>query len=174
MLDASLDFEPLLRETFSTVQIWKRLVYNLEQAPVISRSGGFFLRRLSAADRPSLENLSPPNRWIWNTWQDAAALAASGFAWGAFRGDRLASLACSFFVGDDYEDIGVVTENEFRAQGLSTACTAQLCLDIQARSRTPCWTTSTTNRASQRVAEKTGFTIAREDFLFVINTEIPD
>jgi hypothetical protein len=41
----------------------------------------------------------------------------SGYAWGAFVHAQLAAVACSFFVGSLYEEVGVVTEAAHRGQG---------------------------------------------------------
>jgi predicted GNAT family acetyltransferase len=101
-------------------------------------------------------------------------LAASGFAWGAFVAGQLAAVACPFFVGERYEDIGVVTEPKFRGLGLSTACAHALCGDIRARERQPSWSTSPDNTASLRVAEKLGFAVQRYDLLYVVGVRIPE
>ncbi len=174
MLEAGAEFGPRLRQAFSRVLVWERLIYVQESHPVVRETKGFILRRVRGSDSPAVVGISPDLRWIWNTWGDAAALAGSGCAWGAFRDGRPVALACSFFVGDDYEDIGVITEPGFRGLGLSSSCTTMLSLDIRARGRTACWSTSKPNIASRRVAEKSGFALARESFLFVINGEIPD
>jgi predicted GNAT family acetyltransferase len=100
-------------------------------------------------------------------------LAASGYAWGAFRQGRLAAVACSFFVGVHYEDIGVLTLPTERGRGLSVACAGALCADIQQRGRQPSWSTSPDNTASLRVAEKLGFTVHRRDRLLVVGYPMP-
>jgi predicted GNAT family acetyltransferase len=95
-------------------------------------------------------------------------------AWGAWTNGRLASVACTFFVGYQYEEIGVVTEPEDRGRGLSVACAGALCQYIRARGRTPSWTTSPDNTASIRVAQKLGFVHDRDDYLYVAGMLIPD
>jgi predicted GNAT family acetyltransferase len=84
---------------------------------------------------------------------------------------RLVAVACSFFVGERFEDIGVVTESTHRGLGLSTACAAALCGDIRSRGRRPSWTTSTDNRPSLRVADKLGFVVQRHDRLLLVAEE---
>jgi predicted GNAT family acetyltransferase len=118
--------------------------------------------------------LSPQSFWIAKTWGGPAGLAASGAAWGAFVDGRLVSVACTFFMGERYEEIGVVTEPEHRGQGLSVACTRALCLAIFARGRRPSWTTSPDNTASVRVAEKLGFRLDRHDWLYVAGIPVPE
>ena len=73
----------------------------------------------------------------------------------------------------NYEDIGVVTERDYRGQGLSAACAAALCDDIRARGRRPSWSTAPENHASLRVAEKLGFVVQRHDRLLVVGQNVP-
>ncbi len=93
--------------------------------------------------------------------------------WNWFLPERLASVACTFFLGETYEDIGVVTGPAFRGQGLSTACAGALCGDIWARGHQPTRTNSPDNLASVRVAEKLGFVVQRHDLLYVVGIPIP-
>jgi predicted GNAT family acetyltransferase len=86
---------------------------------------------------------------------------------------QLAAVACTFFLGTTYEDIGVVTIPEYRRLGLSTACASALCHDIRARGHRPTWATSPDNTASLRIAEKLGFQLHRNDVSYVIGVEIP-
>jgi predicted GNAT family acetyltransferase len=125
------------------------------------------VRRLDADDASHVARLSPSLAWIAATWGSPASLATSGYAWGAFVDQRLCSLACSFFVGERYEDVGVVTEAVVRGQGLSTACAAGLCGDILGRGRRPSWSTSLDNTASRRVAKRLGFVEQRRDRLLL-------
>ncbi len=67
---------------------------------------------------------------------------------------QLVTVACTFFLGKTYEEIGVATELTFRGLGLSPACVPALCRGIQARGHQVSWTTSPDSRASIRVAEK--------------------
>ncbi len=87
---------------------------------------------------------------------------------------RLVSVAVTFFVGDRYEEIGVVTEPGFQGRGLSAACAGELARDIQARGRRASWTTAPENKASLRVAEKLGFTLDRYDQLCVVGIPTPE
>jgi RimJ/RimL family protein N-acetyltransferase len=166
-------FAPLLKTAFPDLVVWERVVLAFPpgRRPDSPQSGA--IRRLEAADAYHLWSLSPEINWIAKTWGGPPGLAGSGCAWGAFVDGRLAAVANSFFVGESYEDIGVVTEPEFRGLGLSTACAGALCLDILARGRRPSWTTSTDNAASLRVAQKLGFVFEREDRLFVVGRSVP-
>jgi GNAT superfamily N-acetyltransferase len=172
-VEAPASFVPLLRQTFPDLVVWDRVIYALSGAPTYGQPAGFTLRRLTSADAHHLANLSEESFWISKTWGGAAGLAASGYAWGAFAGDQLAAVANIFFLGDRYEELGVVTEPQFRGLGLSVACSGVLCGEVRARGHIPSWTTSPDNIASKRVAEKLGFTLVRNDSLYVVGVNIP-
>lgn len=174
VLEADRGFEKLLRSAVDDLKIWERVIYRYREKRPAPKVDGFSFRRLAAGDRKFLESLSPAIQWIWNTWENPARLAERGFAWGAWHDGRLVSVACSFFVGAAHEDMGVVTEPEYRGKGLSPACVGYLSADILARGRLPSWSTSVANTASQRVAVKSGFSLDRRDFLFVVDSEIPE
>ncbi len=131
------------------------------------------VRRLGPADVDGLARLSPESSWIAATWGGPAGLAAAGVARGAFAGNRPVSVAVPFFVGEAHEDIGVVTEPEYRGRGLSTACAAAVVADIRAHGRRPTWATSPDNIGSLRVAARLGFTPVRTDVLYAVRTAIP-
>jgi RimJ/RimL family protein N-acetyltransferase len=171
-VDAAEPWQPALQATFPNLQIGDRVIF-AGTTPRAEMPAGTRARRLGPADAYTIWGLGPETSWIAKTWGGPAGLAASGMAWGAFYDTRLVAVACSFFVGDRYEEIGVATEPAFRGQGLSTACTAGLCEDIAARGRLPSWTTSTDNVASIRVAEKLGFTYQRSGELYAIGLPLP-
>lgn len=173
-VEAPDHFVPLLWATFPDLIVWDRVIYELPSKPRFSLPADFAIRRLGANDTHHLQNLSEESRWISKTWGGPAGLAASGYAWGAFAGDRLVAVANAFFLGDRYEEMGVVTEPEFRGRGLSVACAGALCEEIKVRGHTPSWTTSTDNLASIRVAEKLGFQWQRHDHLYVVGITVPE
>lgn len=172
-VEAPKPFVPLLQETFPDTYEWARVMFELPAQPDFSWPDDFLIRRLHPADTVRLKGLSEETDWISKTWGGPAGLAASGQGWGAFAGTRLVSVACPFFVGEQYEDIGVVTEVGYRGLGLSQACAGAVCQDILDRGRQPSWSTSPDNRASLRVAEKLGFSIQRYDRLYVVGIDIP-
>ena len=175
-VETSPDFEPLLQAAFGTVQRWPRLIFELPAEPGhLGRAwGGVTFRRLQNEDAFHLWGLSPECNWVVKTWGGPVGAATSGMAWGAFVDGRLVSVALSFFVGERYEELGVVTEPAYRGQGISAAVAGQLAWDIRARGRIPSWTTSTDNAASQRVAEKIGFSFHRQDQLYVVGLTMPE
>jgi GNAT superfamily N-acetyltransferase len=168
-------FAPLLRAAFpGDDQPWDRVVLVLPGEPHRPRRPAAAVRRLGPADAPALAGLGEEIGWIASTWGGGAGLAAAGVAWGAFVDGRLAALACPFFVGERYEDLGVATEPVFRGRGLSGVCAAAVCDDVRGRGRTPTWTTSPDNAASLRVAGKLGFAPARRDRLHVVGVAVPE
>jgi RimJ/RimL family protein N-acetyltransferase len=148
-------------------------VYQLEELRPISTPAGAEIRRLEEADAPALAGLSPESAWVTKTWGGPVGAAKSAGAWGAFVQGKLASIACPFFAGIQYEDLGVATESAYRGQGLSAACTYALIQEVLGRGKRVSWNTSTDNIASIRVAEKLGFRFVRTDRLYVTGVEIP-
>jgi GNAT superfamily N-acetyltransferase len=173
-VEAPEPFVPLLQVTFASVEVWDRVVLELPGKPHFSLPRDLLVRRLDPTDSAHLEGLGPETAWIGKTWGGPSGLAASGYAWGAFAEGQLVSVACPFFIGERYEDLGVVTEPEYRGLGLSTACAGAVCLDVLGRGRQPSWTTSPDNLASLRVAEKLGFSIQRYDRLYIVGMDIPE
>jgi RimJ/RimL family protein N-acetyltransferase len=173
-VEAPAPFVPLLRAAFSNVKVWDRVILELQTQPHFALPRNWIVRRIDPVDVPHLLELSSETAWVAKTWGGAAGLAASGYAWGSFADDRLISVACTFFLGERYEEIGVATEPGFRGQGLSLACAGALCEDIQRRGRLPSWSTSPDNIASVRVAEKLGFSVQRRDCLYVVGVALPE
>lgn len=169
MVEAAESFLPMLRAAAERLWRWPRIISTLHHAPPpLPAPPAGLLRRVASADADALAGLSKDVAWIADTDGGPAALAARGRAWVAHVSDRLAAVAAPFFEGERYEDIGVVTEADFRRRGLSSACAARLAADIRARGRTPSWSTSPDNHASLAVAARLGFEKDRDDVLYVV------
>ena len=167
-------FEPVLRQAYPRAGVWQRVIQRLEpsrltEAPPVDAE----VRPLEPADRDGVRQLSLGLAWIADTWNGPVGLVRSGRAWGAFVKSRLVSVACSFFVGERFEDVGIVTEPDFRGRGLAQACAHAVCADIVRRGRAPSWSTSPDNVGSLRVAAKLGFTLDRHDRLLVVGRPVP-
>ncbi|MCC7361319.1 MAG: GNAT family N-acetyltransferase [Anaerolineales bacterium] len=171
-VEAPPAYAPLLRALCPTLVVWPRVVFALT-GPLArpKRPARAQVRPLVPADLPAAGALSADVRWEFKTWGGASGALASGLFWGAWLEGRLVSVAGTFFLGAQYEDLGVATEPAYRGLGLNTACAAAACAAVQARGRTPSWNTSTDNAASLRVAEKLGFTRVRDDCLYVLGLE---
>jgi GNAT superfamily N-acetyltransferase len=172
-VEAPPSFLSGLKAAFPDVLAWDRVILQLAERPTVTSPDNSRVRRLDKGDAAALRALSAEVSWVAKTWGGTDGLAESGYAWGAFVENRLVSIACTFFVGETCEDIGVATEPAFRRQGLSTACVEALCEDIFNRGRKPSWTTSPDNTASLRVAKKLGFVVQHQDFLYIVNMQIP-
>jgi RimJ/RimL family protein N-acetyltransferase len=172
-VEASDAFEPVLREAFPTLTVWQRVILELATGESSPPEVAAEVRKLTMDDSHHVVGLSSDLTWIADTWGGPPGVAASGYAYGAFVDGRLVSVADSFFVGDSYEDIGVVTEPAFRRQNLSAACVAALCNDIISRGRRPSWSTSPDNIGSLSVARKLGFTKNRDDRILVVGRTPP-
>jgi RimJ/RimL family protein N-acetyltransferase len=161
-------FLPLVQAAFPQLRPIDRVFFDLDHKPIAVPTAGFPIRRLQRGDANHLANLSPDCAFVTATWGGPVGLAASGYAWGAFSRGTLAAVACTFFLGNQTEDVGVATEHAYRGRGLASAASARLCHDILGRGRVPTWTTSTDNPASIRVAEKLGFAPAGAEQLYVL------
>jgi len=170
LVEAPPDWVPALAEV-APVGVWDRIIAELPDSaePPVRLP----VRRLVPADAPALGALDPSIAWIADSWGGPAGLAASGTGWVATDDGRPVAVACAFFVGRRYEDIGVVTEAEHRGRGLSTACAAAVVADIRARGRRPSWTTSPGNAGSRGVAARLGFVPVRDDVLYTVGMPVP-
>lgn len=79
-----------------------------------------------------------------------------GEAWGVFDGERVVAGA-STFPWRGFEDIGVMTDPDYRGRGLGRAAVSAVCTTLLARDAIPVYRHDLRNRASQRVAQALGF-----------------
>ena len=167
------DFIPALKAVFPELKYWDRVIFEWAGNKEVDQPDKAIVRRLTNGDAYHLWGLSPYSSWIHHTWGGPDNLARSGYAWGAFFEDKLVSVSCTFFLGNKFEDIGVITESGYQRRGLSQACVSGLCRDILNRGRKPSWTTAPDNIGSIKVAQNTGFRFLKEDRLVAIGVEIP-
>ncbi len=172
-VEAPESFLAVLRNLDPDLCIWDRVIFQLPGATPRPPQPAATVRRLAAADADALAGLAEDLRWIAATLGGPAELASSELAWGALEEGRLVSVAVPFYLGEHYEDVGVVTEHTFRRRGLSTACAAAVTADIRARGRRATWTTSPDNTGSLDVAARLGFRPVRKDVLYLLRTPIP-
>jgi GNAT superfamily N-acetyltransferase len=74
--------------------------------------------------------------------------------------EQIVAVAQAYARSERYADIGVVTLPEYRGRGYATAAASIVAQRLQAAGQIPIWSTGEDNRASQRIAEKLGFTEA--------------
>jgi GNAT superfamily N-acetyltransferase len=169
LVEAPPEWLPVLRGVDAGVAPWARIVAVLPSGAPVPSSGDAVV-----PDAAALRALHPECGWIHDTWGGADALAAAGVARAVVVEGRAVAVAAPFFVGEEHEDVGVVTDPAFRGRGLSTACAAALVGDIRGRGRVPTWTTSPPNAASRAVAARLGFRPEREDVLHAVGVPVPD
>lgn len=129
------------------------LFYVLDRAPVAQDCPA--ARRLTLSDLGLLKEYVPP---VWgNSYATLEELLTTGTVAGAVEDGRLVAVAVESARNPRYADVGVHTLAEFRRRGYSTAAAALVASALQAQGLTPIWSTGSSNRASQRVAEKVGF-----------------
>lgn len=168
-VDAPPPWQPLLATLGPGT--WDRIIAVLPTTAAVPASDA---RLLGPADVGALADLDPEGAWVHDTWGGAEGLAAAGVARAVVVDGRAVSVAVPFYVGEGFEDIGVVTERGFRGTGLSTRCAAAVVADVRTRGRVPSWTTSPDNSASCAVAARLGFVHSRDDVLHAVGVPIPD
>ncbi len=159
-VEASAALAPALAARISSAtgrpcQLDEEIFYTL--ARPVARQLAPAARRLTSADLPLMEAATEPLQMGDWRFGSAAALLAEGFAAGTVIESELVAVGFTAARGTRYADVGIVTREDWRNRGLSTAAAALVCADIQAAGLTPVWGTSTDNLASQRVAAKLGF-----------------
>lgn len=172
-VEAPATFLTGLRRLDPDLVVWERVILELSGDSRCPPAPAAVVRQLDADDTGALAGLAEGIGWISKTLGGPAGLAASGLGWGGFSDGQLVSVAVPFFLGEKYEDLGVVTERAYRNRGLSTACAAAVVADTRSRGRQPTWTTSLDNVASLSVARRLGFHPVREDQLYLVRTPVP-
>ncbi|MDX1650713.1 MAG: hypothetical protein R3263_12745, partial [Myxococcota bacterium] len=131
--------EAKLRASFAPLQRGERVHFTFvaRAADPPRVPDGAVVRLLAPDDAAEVTALEPELHWIWDPWDDAVGLAASGRARGAFVDGRLAALAAVLYVGADVDELGVVTRLAFRRKGLCGACAAQAVDDSLRLGRRP-------------------------------------
>jgi hypothetical protein len=129
------------------------LFYTLETSPRPYSHPS--VRRLGIPDIPLLQSAAS-GFWTggYATYEE---VLTEGVVAAAVVDGRIVSLADNSASNSRYSDVGVMTLEPYRRQGLSTAAAFLVAQEVQARGRIPVWSTSSQNLPSQRVATKLGF-----------------
>jgi RimJ/RimL family protein N-acetyltransferase len=161
-------FRPAVLEALDAPSRWPRVIYTTNSSLQTGiEAPPRAVRRLGAGDAPAVAELGEDLDWISDTLGGPEALAGGQSAFGAFVEGRLVSVAVPFYIGEGFEELGVVTDAAHRGAGWSTACAKAVVADMQARDRLPCWATTPDNAASRRVAEKLGLSLSREEMHYM-------
>lgn len=113
------------------------------------------VRLLTTDDRDTLD--SAPAELIGGNTDVLLEEMAWGHVAGAIREGRLVSIVHTFARSDRHVDIGVVTVEAWRRQGLATAAAAEVARAIQRDGKIPVWSCGGTNIASLAIATRLGF-----------------
>jgi RimJ/RimL family protein N-acetyltransferase len=116
----------------------------------------FSLRRLAGEDQPALDALR--GRCTAPEIEDAYVEIEHEIAWGCFAGGQPVSVG-SAYRRNGFMDYGVLTEPEFRGQGLARQVVCALADDTLERGLIPQYRCNRVNKPSRRVAEAAGFTL---------------
>jgi RimJ/RimL family protein N-acetyltransferase len=116
------------------------------------------VRQLSIEDLPLLK-ASPEFARAAGFGGPQQLLEESFMACGIVDGKIVAS-AQAYARSERHADIGVVTLDGYRGHGLATTAASIVAQRLQEAGEIPLWSTGEDNYASQRIAEKLGFTEA--------------
>ncbi|WP_327725111.1 GNAT family N-acetyltransferase [Streptomyces europaeiscabiei] len=174
-IEAPARFLPSLDAAFERLTPWERMVWTRQAEPqAVTVPFGVTVRRLERADADAVHALGPDAAWLSASWGGPLGLASSGHAWAAVaRNRRILALACTYFLGSQYEDVSVYTVPDRRRHRLGLACVSALCADITARGSTPSWNCSLHNRPSRLLAWTAGFRLVREYVHYAVGSPVP-
>ena len=131
-------------------------IYFLPSGPLIAPPHPD-IRRLTKVDVPLMERATETLGMQGWRLGSARGLVTEGIVSGAVVDGELVAIGFTSCWSDRYAEVGIVTREDFRNRGLSTAAGAMVCAEIQQAGRTPVWSTSEENAASRRVGAKLGF-----------------
>lgn len=116
----------------------------------------FTLHRLTSDDEPALNALR--QRCTEDEIEDAYVEIGHEIAWGCFKALQLTAVG-SGYRRNGFMDYGVLTDPDFRGQGLARHVVCALTDDTYERGLLPQYRCNRVNKASRRVAEAAGFTL---------------
>jgi GNAT superfamily N-acetyltransferase len=112
------------------------------------------VRQLAAGDGALVEALPDEAGFLYQNFDTPSALLAEGLAFGIVRDGRLASMAASLALTDNYCDVGVYTLPRYRHLGYATDCVEALFAHVFAQGRRPLWRIGVRQKVAIYFAEK--------------------
>ena len=116
----------------------------------------YTLNRLTSDDEPALNGLR--QRCAEQEIEDAYVEIEHEIAWGCFKALQLTAVG-SGYRRNGFMDFGVLTDPEYRGQGLARHVVGALTDDTLERGLIPQYRCNVVNKASRRVAEAAGFSL---------------
>lgn len=113
------------------------------------------VRRLAPADLALLE--SAPRELRAGLWHSPRQLLAEGIVASALVDGEIVATALTSACSEQYAEIGVYTQKQYRRCGYATAAASLVAQAAQETGRIPVWGAGAHNKASLRVAQKLGF-----------------
>ncbi|MEF7493020.1 GNAT family N-acetyltransferase [Lysinibacillus sphaericus] len=91
-------------------------------------------------------------------WDSTANFLTNGFGFCLLHKEQIISEAVSIFTSNEYAEIDIMTDSNFRGQGLASLMATTFINHCLANELKPCWDCDVTNKASIYLGTKLGFT----------------
>ncbi|MDQ1328300.1 MAG: hypothetical protein QG641_1585 [Candidatus Poribacteria bacterium] len=151
-------------DTGFKVRYYGDIYYALLKPAIIFQND--FVRQLTINDWELIE--SSPDDLTISGYENYRKLLTEGFSAGAIVSDKLVGIAHTSARSELYADIGTFVLDGYRNRGFSTASASIVAKCVQESGQTPIWSTGEDNFASQKVAQKVGFTeVARRTYVIL-------
>jgi len=146
------------------VRYYDDIYYTLSKPAIVFQND--FVRQLTIDDLKLIE--SSPDDLTISGYENYRSLLAEGFSAGAIVSGKLVGIAHTSARSKLYADIGTFVLDGYRNRGFSTASASIVAQRVQESGQTPIWSTGESNFASQKVAQKVGFTeFARRTYVIL-------
>jgi hypothetical protein len=151
-------------DTGLKVRYYGDIYYALLKPAIIFQNE--FVRQLTLDDLELIE--SSPDDISESGYGNYHSLLIEGFSAGAVVSGKLVGIAHTSARSELYADIGTFVMENYRNRGFSTTSASVVAKCVQESGQTPIWSAGESNFASQKVAQKIGFTeIARRTYVIL-------
>ena len=151
-------------ETGLKVRYYGDIYYALLKPAIIFQND--FVRQLTLGDLELIE--SSPDDLKKNGFGNYRDLLTEGFSAGAIVSGNLVGIVHTSAISEYHADIGTFVLDGYRNRGFSTASASIVAQLVQKSGQIPVWSAGENNFASQRVAQKLGFTkVARRTYVIL-------
>lgn len=151
-------------DTGLKVRYYGDIYYALLKPVIIFQND--FVRQLTIDDLELIE--SSPDDLTISGYENYRNLLTEGLSAGAIVSGKLVGIAHTSARSELYADIGTFVLDGYRNRGFSTASASIVAKCVQESGQTPIWSAGENNFASQKVAQKVGFTeVARRTYVIL-------